>query len=59
MSEDAATAVRFEHHRWYTRLEVDRPDGSTDVYYFSADSSIADSGLWFGTEEDYNEASEW
>jgi len=52
--------VELDHHRWYTKMTVVHNEVTEpEVFYFSSDSALADSGLWFGTEEEYNEASEW
>ena len=44
--------------RWSVDIYVTDDDGTENHFIASADSSLADSGIWFGTKEEFDEAIE-
>jgi hypothetical protein len=47
--------VKITNSRWNVIFQVIDKEGNLQTYIASADSGVAESGIYFGTQEEYKE----
>lgn len=49
--------ITIDSTRWNVYITIQDPEGHEHKFVASADSWYADSGIWFGTQEEFEEDS--
>jgi len=46
--------VEFSEHRWYVKIHITMKDGTKKTFVADASYNAGD-GVWFGTQEEYED----